>query len=571
MSILDKLISVISDRCVGCGACLRVCPAPEANIVKILDDGRRSVEVNDEKCIACGACLRACPHDARDYDDDSVRFMKDIQKKRIVLIVSPAIRAAFPDSWFKVLKWLKQEGVYAIYDMGLGGDIYSWATLRALEQGKLKNIISSHCPAVFNYINLYRPDLAGDISPIYNPAECMAIYIRTYLKVNYSAAVLGPCIATKTDQGDSALIDYNITFKSISDYLSRKRVTFPKNPGEEAAYQYDNDMGLLGSTIISPEGLAKNVWKRSEDTDISSDHGPNGLRKGISEFSDVPNHVRPMLLDILACKGGCVYGPAMDLDASTFEVSRQMHALEQEANSRRHSGISGIIGKNDKLYKHFDETFNPKSFMRSYKPDKTVRERIPDEKIEKAFADMGKLTDEAKCVNCGACGFETCREMAEAIALGCNIPENCMDLSKSVLSENHREVTMRFDEISEVAEKVSGFSTKLLADIENIYASLYNIDEANKRSQSKAGVVCDILSKIVGFCDGCESIGSDELPILVSTLEKLQMALNSLDQNIDESAANSTTIREAMHEVADATTQLNVMIGEMIDTADSKY
>ena len=30
---MNNLIEVINDRCVGCSACVRVCPSPEANIV----------------------------------------------------------------------------------------------------------------------------------------------------------------------------------------------------------------------------------------------------------------------------------------------------------------------------------------------------------------------------------------------------------------------------------------------------------------------------------------------------------------------------------------------------------
>ena len=120
-------------------------------------------------------------------------------------------------------------------------------------------------------------------------------------------------------------------------------------------------------------------------------------------------------------------------------------------------------------------------------------------------------------------------------------------------------------------EKVGDFATKLLADIENIYASLYNIDDANRQSQSRSSIVRDILSKIIGFCGSTDSIDENNLPILVSTLEKLQSSMDSLNVIIDESVDNSTTIREAMHEVADATTELNVMVHEMLDTADNKY
>ena len=123
----------------------------------------------------------------------------------------------------------------------------------------------------------------------------------------------------------------------------------------------------------------------------------------------------------------------------------------------------------------------------------------------------------------------------------------------------------------EIAQKVSEFATNLLADIENIYASLFNIDNANQQSASMSQIVEDILSKIVGFCAANDSIDEDNLPLLVSTLEKLQTAVASLNTNVIACANDSATIREAMQEVADATTELNVMAHDMVSSLSDKY
>lgn len=93
---MNNLIEVINDRCVGCSACVRVCPSPEANIVKITEDGRTVVEINNDKCIACGECIKACKTRARDYNDDTERFFKDLKDRKIMIIAHPAIKTAFP-------------------------------------------------------------------------------------------------------------------------------------------------------------------------------------------------------------------------------------------------------------------------------------------------------------------------------------------------------------------------------------------------------------------------------------------------------------------------------------------
>lgn len=562
MFALQELISVIADKCTGCGACVRDCPAPEANSFKTLEDGRRIVEVNDDKCIVCGNCLHACTHDARDFEDDTDKFFKDINKKRVVLIVSPAIRTAFPETWTEVLKWLKQEGVFAIYDMSMGGDICSWANLRAIEQNKMKYAVSSHCPAVVNYITTYKQELIGDVSPVYGPAACMAAYIRTYLKVNYSIAVLNSCIATKTDMGDSNLIEYNVTFKRLEEELLRRKVNFgKKNPDAPNTYSFDEEEGTLGTIIVRPSGLRDNLWAREPEINVSSCAGHEAY-EGVNEFAATPKHVHPVLLDCISCTMGCAEGPGMDRDINGFTIQDILHQQELDARSRRKTGI---MNGPDKQFKKFDDIFNVKSFMREIKKNGSGSKKIPFDDLNAAYLKMGMVSESERKVNCGACGCKSCAEMAEKIHMGINVPENCIKYAQSSAGEGSSSVTAKVGEMTEIAGKISAYANHLLADIENIYASLYNIDDANRQSQSRSSVVRDILSKIVGFCNSCDSIDSDNLPILVSTLEKLQVAIDSLNVLIDDSAANSTTIREAMREVADATTELNVMVSEMIE------
>lgn len=562
MFALQKLISVIADKCTGCGACVRSCPAPEANSFRTLEDGRKIVEVNDDKCIVCGKCLHACPHDARDFDDDTDKFFKDINKKRVVLIVSPAIRTAFPETWTEVLKWLKQEGVFAIYDMSLGGDICSWANLRAIEQNKMKYTVSSHCPAIVNYVSTYKQELISDVSPVYGPAACMAVYLRTYLKINYSIAVLNSCIASRTDLGESNLIEYNITFKRLEEELIRRKVNFGKrNPDAPATYSFDDEEGTLGATVIRPSGLRDNLWAREPEVNISSCAGDEAY-DCVNEFASTPKHVHPVLLDCLSCGMGCAVGPGMDRDTNSFTIQDILHQQELDARSRRKTGI---MNGPDKQFKKFDDIFNIKSFMREIKKNGSGSSKILAEDLNTAYLKMGMVDEKERKTDCGACGCKTCAEMAEKLYLGLDVPENCIKYAQSTSGDGSASVTAKVGEMTEIAEKVSAYANHLLADIENIYASLYNIDDANRQSQSRSSVVRDILSKIVGFCNSCESIDSENLPILVSTLEKLQVAIDSLNVLIDDSAANSTTIREAMREVADATTELNVMVSEMIE------
>ena len=567
---MNDLISVFPNRCTGCGACVRACPAPEA-IVFEMKDGKRVTAVNNEKCTACGKCISACPHDARDFEDDSDRFFKDIKSKRIVLIVSPAIKAAFPDTWQGVLKWLRSEEVYALYDMSLGGDICAWANLRLAEQGKIKNVISSHCPAVVNYVNIYHPDKTDTmLSPVYTPAGCMAAYIKKHLKVSYSIAVLSPCTAVRTDPAECNLIDYSVTFKRLEEIIARKRVKLAKNSEGQGTAYFDDELGTLGSALSRTAGLRDNIWARNADIDVFAADSSYGFGC-IEKTSEVPDSARPVIADIMACSKGCAYGHACAWDASAFERDKIMHFVELDGRARRKTGIAGIVGNADRQFKHFDDTFNIKFFMRTYKPAGEGMKEVSKSEIDHVLAEMGKETDEQKNLNCGFCGYESCSAMAEAICRGCNIPENCISYAQGAISGNNRELSITKSEAKEIADEINSISGTIAEKISRISDNFSGMIEANKQTSSKSALISNVLSKIIGFCNGNDYIGEDELPILVSTMEKLQATLDLMNDNVKTVTENSGTIDSAVKEMTDEAEKLADAVERMIESFNSKY
>ena len=100
---MKETIVVIPENCVGCNACVRACPAPEANITKRLEDGRFITTVNPEKCICCGECVRSCNHNARDFNDDTKEALGMMGSKQLIILATPAIKSIFPTQWKGIL------------------------------------------------------------------------------------------------------------------------------------------------------------------------------------------------------------------------------------------------------------------------------------------------------------------------------------------------------------------------------------------------------------------------------------------------------------------------------------
>ena len=229
---MNELIIVNPDKCVGCNACVRTCPAPEANITKQLNDGRFVTTVNPDKCIACGECVRNCVHGARDYVDDTSDAMSAIlnRKESFVVIAAPAIKSVYPTKWKNILQWFKNHGCL-VYDVSFGADICTWAHLRLIQQNRVNSVITQPCAAIVKYIETYQPSLIRNLSPVHSPMLCAVTYIKKYLRRNKRIIALSPCIAKKNEFIETGLVDYNVTFKKFMEQLEMNGETIRKTLG----------------------------------------------------------------------------------------------------------------------------------------------------------------------------------------------------------------------------------------------------------------------------------------------------------------------------------------------------
>ncbi|MGN1101486.1 MAG: (Fe-S)-binding protein, partial [Huintestinicola sp.] len=321
----------------------------------------------------------------------------------------------------------------------------------------------------------------------------------------------------------------------------------------------------------TPGGLRYNLSINIPDIIAVSSDGTK-VYKELDEYCELPAHRHPQVFEALSCSGGCGCGCGIgnEGEQTVLEIKSIMREVEIDARNRRKTALNGV----DKAFKIFDDRINPRSLMRNYEAGGKAAPEPSDKELEEIYIKLGKKSEYDRKIDCGACGYSSCAEMAKAVYGGRNIPANCIRCAKaSSGGAVPAPVSAPADsgKTAEIAEKVSGFATNLLADIENIYASLYSIDSSNQKSASMSGIVVGILEKVVGFCSSVDSIDSDNLPMLVSTLEKLQSAVASLNENITDCANGSATIKEAMQAVADATTALNVMAQDMVSSVSDKY
>lgn len=522
---MKDIIIVKPEKCVGCNVCIRSCPAAEANVSKILENGKKIINVNAAKCIGCGECIKVCKHGARDYVDDTEQVMSKLSDEKMIILADPSIKSTYPNQWKGILDWFKKKGCL-VYDAAFGTDIAVWALVSAVESKKMGNIISPSCAAVINYVKIYQPLLTKNIAPIYSPALCMAIYIKNYLRRSNRIAMLSPCIAKKIEYIDTGIIDFNMTFNKVMSYFEKNDIVIPSSTYKDFDYDFEDKPGQLGSICSRPGGLKENISYHNPDVSITVSSGSVKLYPELELYAKMPESKLPEIFDVLSCEYGCNLGPGAGTDLSSFDIMFSMRAIENDIKNRINKGKGMFRSNDDKLFKKFDEELELDDFLRSYRSTKASSTPTLNE-IEPIFEAMGKHTEAERNHNCGACGFDSCYKMAEAIFRDINVKENCVVYS-----------------LNNGSGGGSGLSAKVSADIEAITENMTKIADANANNSEKTKVVNDLLKNIVTFCEKNTTMDSNSVSQMIKILETTIKSLGAFDENAEAVSKSVEKINE---------------------------
>ena len=425
---MKEIIKTDIELCVGCNRCVRECPMELANITYQDEDGNIKVKLDHEKCISCGRCVISCRHKARQYEDDTARFFDDLAAGvSISLIAAPSIKANIPD-YKRLFTYLRNIGVKKIYDVSLGADICIWAHVRYIEKTGFAPLITQPCSSIVTYCEAYRHDLLDKLSPIHSPMACISICMKQYEGITDRIAALSPCIAKSDEFEATGLAQYNVTFSRLQEYINKNDIELP---AEETTF--DHYESGIGSLFAMPGGLKENIeFFLGKEIHVTTAEGFSVYEK-LNTYAAMSDEILPEIFDVLNCIEGCNIGSACIYEKNVFEIDYVMKDSRSTALSNRDKEYF------KELYKEYDDKFDLSHFIREYKPIHTHHPQICEEDIERAFELLGKDDFDKQNVNCGACGSETCYKMARKIALGVNIPVNCVVKSMEDAKKEHKE------------------------------------------------------------------------------------------------------------------------------------
>ena len=492
-----------NEKCVGCNRCISVCPVITANRSTV-ENGRQRIDVNPTQCIGCGSCFDACEHQARSYEDDTERFFADLKRgERISLLVAPAFMANYPKEYGRILGGLKKLGVNRIFNVAAGADITTWAYIRYITKYNFYGGISQPCPAVVGYIEKYIPQLIPQLFPIHSPMMCMAVYARKYLKVTDKLAFISPCIAKKNeieDPNTEGNIQYNVTFKHLIEYMQRHNL-FGADASDEIEYG-------MGAIYPMPGGLKENVyWFCGEDMFIRQIEGEKHVYEFLELYKEQLEKGKelPFMVDALNCSQGCLYGTATDpAITASDDIYFEMNQIRAKLRGRK-KGLGRIEEKLSpkRRLRRLNRKFSRlklEDFVRHY-TDQSAQcgIKLPSEQeLNKIYLSMEKHTDAERSINCGACGYGNCKDMAVAIYNGCNVPESCIQFEKKKVEEESRKILALSDHAREKSEQIAAFVEN---DFDKLDISISEVAQGNEQTAQETCQIQEAMEEVREFCN----------------------------------------------------------------------
>ena len=493
--------------CIDCNKCIHECPILKSNVSVMGTDGNYKMCVDEKECILCGTCLDTCIHDVRQYKDDCDAFIGDLEQgKEFSVLVAPSFYLNYPQTYKNVLGYLKSLGVKAFYPVGFGADITAWAYINYIKK-KAAGILAQPCPSIVRHIEMHLPELLPNLIPVQSPMMCTAIYLKKYKNIKEDLVFLSPCIAKKIEiesKRGQGLIRHNVTFFKLMEHIVKKGVNLYDYPA--ANEELDYGMGVL---FPRPGGLRENIeYYLGADACVIQIEGEHKAYKFLKSFTahiDEKHELIPVLVDVLNCEMGCGYGTGTEIRRSD-DYTAAFHATSMrrvQHNVMRDCGQKVLLDPAER-FARLNESFKDlrlEDFYCEYEPNTADVYIVPDEKVDAVFTDkLMKLTDNDQHVNCSACGYKTCRQMAEAIAYGINRHENCVYYVKNALTSGKE-----FQEyVQQRLEAMLNTSPLLCA----IYDENLKVIEANQAAASLFGL-SDKQSYIDRFFELCPEYQPD--------------------------------------------------------------
>ncbi len=384
---MAEYLKLKKSNCKNCYKCIRCCP------VKSIRFSGGQANIVGNECILCGQCFVNCPQNAKEIDSSVEAAKVHIYSGvPVVASVAPSFIANYNGVGIKTLeKALKKLGFHHAEETAIGATIVKNAYEKMIIEDKKNILITSSCHSVNLLIQKYYPNLLPYLADVVSPMQAHALDIKKRYE-NAKVVFIGPCVAKKDEAGYyNGIVDEALTFEELSGWLCEENVVI--NTEE----QKDVTKESLARFFPTTGGILKTVTNKDPNYSYSAVDGVENCMRVLDEI--IEGKLEKCFIEMSACSGSCIGGPVM-------EKSRKNSILDNIS-------INKYAGEKD-----FDVSMLPQENMhKNFIPIERKSIAPSETEILKILKQIGKNTKDDE-LNCGSCGYNSCREKAWAVYHG---------------------------------------------------------------------------------------------------------------------------------------------------------
>ncbi len=386
-------------NCKNCYKCIRSCPV---NAIAFRND---QAEIIHDECMLCGKCLTSCPQNAKSVTSDIEKVKKFIERnEKVYVSIAPSFISAFDYDEKWIYCSLKKLGFTHIEGTANGALQVSLEYEKLLKKKEMKNIITSCCSSVILLIEKYYPQLLDQLAPVVSPMIAHAKMLRETYGQRIRVVFIGPCISKKDECNDfqnENQIDAVLTFDDLDKWFEEEGI-YQSNEITEEIKNFDS----LARIYPVPGGILKTISKKyKKNYKVFSVDGVERCMEVLDSISE--GNIENYMIEMSSCEGGCIGGPYMKHIPGGFLAARErLLQYAKTAGGNEENDVTNIIMNSTRI--DFSKKFI----------DRTKNIEIPSESVIQGILNsIGKFSRD-KELNCGACGYPSCRDKAIAVYQG---------------------------------------------------------------------------------------------------------------------------------------------------------